>query len=481
MMFWLFKKKPVEPIDPVSLRQRLIDAAATGSPKTLKSICKQFQKQIAENLDLIQKIPDGLPQDDESMNRYGQCLVAIAQCLATDCNSPELWNRMTGVSQENPITQLERWYGELPARMERLEFDMLIEEAEKLIERSKSFRGGAARKHESYLYGRLGELLFHSGRVADAILPLEAALDLCFQGDDVEGQFVYLNNLLEAHLYLDDGLAIRTAEQHLELKKKLGISFEELQSRLDRLRNGEPLCRVVCVRDGQELELSEFKNIGEGSYQFVFRRNRLPLQMATILTNQGNQLASSGQLSDAMEKYQQASEVDPYDPDPVYQTGTCLLELGAYAKARESFEEVERLAPGWFRCRFDCWIASGLESGEVSDEEYRVLRILEDGNLEADQAIAIVEQALERFPDFAPFYLISGNLRQEHGPQSTAVLEYRRGLAIVSEPDLESRLLCALAVALPPESEERAGLVKRAVELPGSLVAQATARLIGLV
>ncbi len=41
----------------------------------------------------------------------------------------------------------------------------------------------------------------------------------------------------------------------------------------------------------------------------------------------------------------------PHDPDPPYQSGMRLLELGAYTKARESFEEVERVAPGWFRSR----------------------------------------------------------------------------------------------------------------------------------
>lgn len=480
MPFWFFKKKVPVPLDPVALRQKLIDAAASGSHQSLKSVCQQYKVQIAQNLDLIQKVPDELPKDDGTINRYAQCLIAVAQCLANDCKSPELWNRMTGVSETNPLVQFEQWFRELPDRTQRLEFDLLIKEVEEFIERAKSLRGGTARQHESYLYGRLGELLFHSGRVAEAIEPFDAAFDLCVQGDDVEGQIVYLNNLLEAHLYLDDGLAVRTAEGLLNLKRQKGVPHGDLQTRLQRLQTGEPLCRVVCVRDGQEMELNEIKYVGEGSYQFVFRRNRLPLQMATILTEQGNQLASSGQLADALEKYQAASEVDPYNPDPVYQSGTCLLELGAYAKAREAFEEVERLAPGWFRCRSDRWIASELESGRISDEEYRLLRILEDGNLEADQARSLVEQALERFPDFAPFYLSKGDLQKDRSPTGRAASVYQRGLELVEEPDLESRLLCALASVLPAESDERANVVERAVNLPGSLVAQATARLIEL-
>lgn len=480
MPFWFFNRKSPEPLDPVILRQKLIDAAATGSNRTLRSACQKYKDQIARNLDVIQKVPDDLRTDEAALNRFAQCLIAVAQCLANECKSPELWNRMTGVSQENPLVQFDQWFADLPERVQQLEFDVLIKEAEALIQRAKTLRGGTARQHESYLYGRLGELLFHSGRVAEAIEPFKAAFDLCVQCDDVEGQIVYLNNLLEAHLYIDDGLAVRTAEELLSLKQQKGVSHEDLQARLQRLRSGEPLCRVVCMRDDQEMELNEISSVGDGSYQFVFRRNRLPLQMATILTEQGNQLATSGQLADALEKYQAASEVDPHNPDPVYQTGTCLLELGAYAKAREVFDEVERLAPGWFRCRSDRWLASGLESGTISNEEYRLLRILEDGNVETNQAKTLVEQALERFPDFAPFHRIRGQLNNQDGKVEEAISSYRRGIELSEEPDLESRLLCALVGVLPTESEERPRLIQRVLELPGSLVAQATARLIGL-
>ena len=67
-------------------------------------------------------------------------------------------------------------------------------------------------------------------------------------------------------------------------------------------------------------------NIGDGSYQFQFRRNRLSLHKATTLTGQGNDLASSGEYAEALEKYHEAGEIDPHDPDPVYQSGTCLLD-----------------------------------------------------------------------------------------------------------------------------------------------------------
>jgi tetratricopeptide (TPR) repeat protein len=287
----------------------------------------------------------------------------------------------------------------------------------------------------------------------------------------------YLNNLLEAHRYLDDGQAVLTAERLLAVKQSHGLPTEDVKKRLKLLKSGEPLCRVVCVRNGDELELDEITGVGEGRYQFQFRRNRLSLHKASTLTAQGNQLASEGRNSDALEKYHEASEVDPFDPDPVYQCGMCLLELGAYAKGREAFEEVERLAPGWFRCRSDRWLADGLDRGTISNEEFLLLRALDDGGLPPQQAAALVKAGLNRFPDFAPLYLLLGDFSNT---EDEAVSAYRKGIELVEEPDLESRLLCALAGRLPAGSPERKKLVERAVNLNGSLVAVATAKLMGL-
>ncbi len=82
----------------------------------------------------------------------------------------------------------------------------------------------------------------------------------------------------------------------------------DVEKRLKLLRIGEPLCRLTCVRDGNELELDEITEVGEGSYQFQFRRNRLSLHKTTTLTAQGNQLASEGNCADALEKYHEASQ-----------------------------------------------------------------------------------------------------------------------------------------------------------------------------
>jgi tetratricopeptide (TPR) repeat protein len=481
MPFWPFKRKEPEINTPEELRTQLIEAAGSGSPERLRAMCVQYKGMVAANLDLMTKPPDGVLSNPAAMEEYIQRLGAVAQCLANQCGAPELWNKLTGPPDRNPFVKWERWFAELPQRAQRLEHPALIDEARRLISETQHLQGTAARQNEAFLYGRLGELLFHSGQVREAIEPFRAAIELCQKMGDFEGEGVHLNNVLESHRYLGEiAETLQTSEQLVAHSQQHGQACDDLRKRLDRIAAGEPLCRIVCCREGQEMELNEVSLVAAGRYEFQFRRNRLSLQMGMVHTRQGNELASSGNLADALEKYQTAMEVDPFDPDPVYQSGTCLLELGAYGKAREAFEEVERLAPGWFRCRSDRWLAESLGSGAVSDEEFRLLRTLEDGGLPKEKALPLAKKAAEDYPTFAPFQLILGDLYQQQGDKHQAELHYRKGLESVAEPDLESRLLCSLAGILPKESSERQSLVKRALGLKGSLVAQATALLIGL-
>src|SRR6516165_4172683 len=103
-----------------------------------------------------------------------------------------------------------------------------------------------------------------------------------------------------------------------------------------------------------------------------------------------------------------------------------------------------------------------------------------NGGLPPEQAIRIAKQAVEKYPSFAPLFLILGDLQGDADDRIQAIACYRKGLELVDEPDLETRLLCALAGQLPKETPERKELVRRAVSLNGSLVAQAVAAMLNL-
>ncbi|WP_417385833.1 tetratricopeptide repeat protein [Gimesia sp.] len=303
MVIWPFRKKTYEELTTEELRARLISAAGK-SRKELRALCKHYQDQIAANIELMSRVPEGIDQSPEAMNQYVQKLGTVAHCLATDFQSPELWNSLVGSPEDNPLLQWNQWNEALPQRMENLEYEDLISELRSFLEEFKTLEGPAARQNEAVIHGKLGELLFQSGKVADAIQPFQTALTLCQESNDIEGQMAYLNNLLEAHRYLGNTeLAIESGEGLLPLYDQFGIDKTALTKRIQLLKTGEPLCRIICVHEDTELETDEIVNAPEGRFEFQFKRNRLPLQKATSLIQQGNVLASEGQLAEALEKY----------------------------------------------------------------------------------------------------------------------------------------------------------------------------------
>jgi len=479
MWLWPFKRSKEQSLSPVEVRDRLIAAARSGSSARLKAECRKLATAVTKNLDLMTKVPESIRSHPVQTEAYIHYLASVAECLANECAAPELLNKLCGTADSNPLIRLEAWYRDLPGRKERLEYATLISEAQQFIAEMNSLEGSGARHHKALLYGHLGHLLFGCGKVAESIPAFDTAIELCASNQDIEGQLIHSRNLIEAYRYLgkvED--AIRACEVAIEIAERRGSESDSLRRMLRLLASGEPLCRVVVISEGKEFEVDEFNHIGGGTIELHFRRNRLAIPAAEELVRQGNELASEGKLADALEKFQAARELDPYDPDPDYQSGVCLMDLGAFSQAKKHFEEVERLAPGWFRSRFDRWLAGAIEEGLASDDEYRALRLLDDGGLPADRAKPIVLEALQRHPEFAPFRLVLGDLYRKEDKIGEALNCYRAGLALAKEPDLESRLLCAAAAVLPNDSSERRQFIERARSIPGSLVAKAMATLI---
>lgn len=477
MQLWPFKRRQPEQLSVIELRDRLV-AAANGPKPKLKAFCDQYKDQIAGHLDELSKVPEGLDSNPAALDRHVQALATVAQCLANDCEAPELWERLVGSSDTNPFGPLNEWLENLARRKALLEFPTLINEAQQFLQKAGTFQGPAARQTEAVIQGHLGLLLLHSGRGRDAETAFRQALKLCIDSHDVDGQGVYLNHLFETYRYLGEAKeALYVGDDLIRFLEKQGQSTELIKRRIDRLRQGEPLCRVICLHNGVEREIDEFQQVATGHFEFQLRRNRMSLELAELLVKQGNDLGSQGKLNEALDKYQQARQVDPFAPDPAYQSSVCHMELGNYSAARTSLDEVERLAPGWFRCRSDQWLARSLEEGKVSAREFKILRVVEDGGLPADQIISVSHQTLKARPQFAPLYLVLGDQFSEQNDLSAAIVCYRKGLEHVSEPDLESRLLCAMAAILPTESPERKAALEKILDLKGNLIAQATARL----
>jgi hypothetical protein len=134
------------------------------------------------------------------------------------------------------------------------------------------------------------------------------------------------------------------------------------------------------------------------------------------------------------------------------------------------------LAPGWYHVRNNRHVAEQIASGELPSEVWMILRGLQDGGLPREVREEWSRKAIEQHPRFAPLYLLLGDALRDRDAAKEAEAAYRQGLAVADEPDIRTRLLCALVAILPPEAPERPDLLREARALEGNLVARAMTR-----
>lgn len=483
MALWPFKKSS-SPSGPTAqeLREKLFAAAKTGDMPALRKACRKWGEHLAPHIDAFVAWPDDLERTEQAEQEFSETLKKIAVCLDEDCDFPELLDKLAipQVATDNPLGSLEQWYAQLERRTARLEYNALITEGRALFATLAALPDEQSMRPQSMLHSKLGDLLLHSGQAEEAVAEYESALKAARDGRFAEGVVLQLRNLMEAYGRIGDPKITAVAEHLKAIVVSRGGDPRMIDMRVTELQARQGICRVICIKDQNAFELDAVESVADEPIELQLHRNHRPLHKTQILTERAKDHASSGDLATAIELFDEASRVDPHDPEPVYQLGRALLDAGRYDEAAEAFAEVEALAPGWFNCRSSHWIASNLASGRFTDQEMLALRTTEDGGLDPERRIQLAAKAAEASPDFAPLHLALGNLCREEGQRTAAESAYRAGLAIAEEPDLQTRLCLGLGSVLPLDSEERTILLKQAQNPRGNLVAAASAKLMSL-
>ncbi len=461
------------------LKGRLFAAAQAGEHQQLEALCRANRQAVIDHFPAWQKVPDEVRKDPALIQGYVQAMLAIAELFAQRLGTPELLDRLTGNGRSNPLL---RWQNALQ-QTQQLMTEQRYGEARDLLANTlidaHGLQGSGVDAYLAVTLGRLGECCFQAGDADRAIPHLEEALRQCQRTGDGEGVIAYLGNLYEVHRYRGQAdLAAEYAERLAGTLDADGRSADAAHYRRQAriVRAGEPLNRVVAVIDGVRHELDEVGRLEGKRVQFIFERNRVTLRPSQAHTRRGEQLGNAGRYDEALDAFREAAAADRHDPHPRFLEGFTLLHLERHADAVESYETAESLAPGWFHCRSDLWLARQLALGRYGQEVFQGLHVLEDGSQSAAEKLRLAEQMLPRVPDLAPLHLLHGKVLSQLGRHEEARAACRRGLACADEPDVKTRLLVDLG-AMEESPEERARLMREAHALNGNLVAGAMAYL----
>ena len=185
-------------------------------------------------------------------------------------------------------------------------------------------------------------------------------------------------------------------------------------------------------------------------------------------------MATAGDHEPALELFRDAARADRFDPQPSYLEGLTLLLLERHHQAVEAYEATEELAPGWFHCRSNLWLARRLALGDLEHEAFLALFTLMDGPGTPKEKYQLARRAVSQWSGLAPLYLELGEAAGALGHHQEAEAAYREGLTHAEEPDVRTRLLVQLGVLTRSEAE-RDRLLREAEELEGNLVSAAMA------
>ncbi len=471
----LFGRRPAKPLTSDELRESLITAALEGNKGVMRFLFETYPRDIEEHCEGWTKVPQSVRSDRAALERYTKGLIAAAVALA-ELGQLKLLERLKGGGPEdNPLTRWEQ----VMTRAQSLMREWKYEEADRLLENqlidSRELIGTGPERYRSITLGLISQCRFHRGEVEASLAPAQTALQICEKSGDLEGVVAYVNTLVDIRRYLGQtvesaGLMDRLAEVHTQMGNPAEAGHWTRRASL--VRSGEPLCRVLIVVGDRAYEVEDAP-LAE-HITFTFERNRLTLGRSEALMKKGREHGSAGRTEEALSLFREAGPLDPYNPEPHYQAGVALMSLGQAADAAEEFQATEELAPGWFHCRADLWLARQIALGDLPPEVFVVLRALEDAPGTPEQKLSIAGQAVEKFADVAPFHLQHGMALGDTGRSDLAIAAFRKGVRIAREPDIRTRLLTQLAGALSP-GPERTSSLKEAAELRGNLVAAATA------
>jgi tetratricopeptide (TPR) repeat protein len=422
-----------------------------------------------------------MKNNPEVLNGYIQTLGRVAQLLR-DAGHPQVLDELVGDPDKNPISIWQRKLQEASALTKELRYDEAIELLQNHLIDARHLMGNTADQLQAMSQGLLGHVRFNSGKVDLAVGHYEQALKQCREQNDQEGIRIYLEKLYESERYL--GKSGPAADYAQELGQAWGAAGNSVRSqrfgRLSRIvRDGEPLLRVVAGPEEKLIELDEVVVEIAPSWKLEFHlwRNRPALPGATQRIRRGKELAGKLQYDEALGLFREASKVDPYEPDAHYQAGLALCGQQLYLQAVEEYEICETLAPGWFCCRSDLWIARRLALGAMQHAVFlglRFLQFLQDGPPNVPQRMDVATLLRPQADAIPLFALLYGRLLHETGRSKEAAELWRGALKGDVDSDVRSRLLLDLSM-VEEDAGRRRELLLEAVELKGNLIAAAVA------
>lgn len=471
---------PAKIQEPAKLLALIITAVSSEDVVNFERLCRKNVDMIESNYLVWKNVPEALRGNEHEVQRYVTAVIAIAEFFQRFLGKDGLMSALAGPAETNPIKIWESYLAAARKDLSNMDFVSAENNLRAGISLGEGMQGPALKPLLSVSYGLLGQTFFHQGRAVEAFDLVLKAQTMCQEENDVQGVLAYTTALYQITRYsghIEEAAACCDAMAAVFSSGGQVNEAAAWTKKAAEVRKGEPLNRVQIVINGVTKELDELEDIEltDVQMQFQFKRNRITPTAAEQSCKNGIILGMNGRFEDALKAFELASRMDPYDPDPHYKKAFTLLQLRRYDEAVDEFKTTEKLAPGWYQCRSDLWLAEQLQSKRYPHSVFDALCYLADGKDEAQKKLEKTRAWIEKHPDFAPYHFFLGKQLQEQNDPAAAKDAFLKALALAEDDDLKTRILVSLAIIAEP-GEERLGYLGQAASINGNLISAAMAK-----
>ncbi len=206
----------------------------------------------------------------------------------------------------------------------------------------------------------------------------------------------------------------------------------------------EKMSFVLTDERGQKLEIEDLVNY-DGNISYELQTPNWILPEAQELFDQGRVYALETRFEDAIASFEQAAELDPSWPYPIYEMALTYLLMGDADKALQLYQQVDEMAPeGFFTAKVAIDVLRRERDGVVEEGSYIAILYLE--NLK-DREVrqATVKALLEKSEELPRAWQVFANSIEDPEARLEAL---NRGLSYDPDPQTKAMLLINKAMAL---------------------------------
>jgi hypothetical protein len=223
--------------DRTTLRDVVFAAVVRGEERLLVELCRTHAVAIVEQFSEWARVPEELRTDQRAIARWGQVLITVAEVMRS-LGHPEPMERLSPQGTAHPFDKVRYLMSRAQQKHEDGEFATSSTLLHEVLAEMDGWRGPFVDDLRAKAYGMLGANAVRLDAVPEAVRYTERALQCCIEIGDLEGQWIYSENLEAVYAAREIRLGTPLGRQLMHYRERISYAQDLSDARLYVASNG---------------------------------------------------------------------------------------------------------------------------------------------------------------------------------------------------------------------------------------------------